>query len=187
MPRLDQAAPLALLLAALLAQPLAAETAVSPFLPPGQKKEAPPPPPPADNPLDDFEFNGIFELGDTTRVSLYDPKEKKSYWLELNKFDDSGLVARDYRSEDESILVSRSGASKRLILKNADIVVLDVSRAQPQPDKREVQTGPEAPNMESASDEEVRKRMQRVAEEIRRRRALRRQMIEERRREASSN
>ena len=86
-------------------------------------------------------------------------------------------------------MVRQNGLTRNLSLKDADIIALAETpqRAPQRAAKRATPTKatanpvrqPANPNIEAASDEEVRERMQRVAEEIRRRRALRRDIIED--------
>ncbi|HCR31666.1 MAG TPA: hypothetical protein DIV79_16810 [Opitutae bacterium] len=171
---------------------LPAQEAESPFVPPSQKVEpkAQPKTTPA-TPLDSVEFRGVTEIGGIAWVSLYDTKSKKSYRLsqEVDWEDGFQLVRYDRGSKpgEETIVVRQNGLTRNLSLKDADIIALAepplrapqraTERAAPRTATPVRQ--PANPNMEAASDEEVRERMQRVAEEIRRRRALRRDIIED--------
>lgn len=165
----------------------------SPFAPPSAKKPvaAPPKATPA-TALDSIEFRGIIEIGGTAWVSVYDPKTKKSYRLTKDELGEDGFSLVNYDTGgnpgEETIVIRQNGLTKQLSLKDADIITLkETPRQSPQRAAENVQPTPAAPvrrpapngnqNMEAASDEEVRERMQRVAEEIRRRRALRSNII----------
>jgi len=171
---------------------LAQDEPRSPFAPPGTKKpvvEAPKTTPVS--PLDSIEFRGVIEIGGTAWVSVYDPKTKKSYRLTKDELGEDGFSLVKYDTGDkpgeEKIVIRQNGLTKELSLKDADIITLkETPRQVPQRAAQTVQPNPPAPtrnpartnpNMEAASDEEVRERMQRVAEEIRRRRALRSNII----------
>ena len=126
-------------------------------------------------------------------MSLYDTKSKKSYRLSQDVDGEDGfqLVRYDRGSKpgEETILVRQNGLTRNLRLKDADIIALAetpqrapqraAQRATPTKATANPVRQPANPNIEAASDEEVRERMQRVAEEIRRRRALRRDIIED--------
>jgi len=85
-------------------------------------------------------------------------------------------------------MVRQGSMTRRLSLKDADIISLKeaprpaiqraTQRAEPGGQPQAPQGGQQPKAMEAASDEEVRERMQRVAEEIRRRRTLRRDVVE---------
>lgn len=171
---------------------LLAQEAASPFVPPSQKVEpkAAPKVTPA-TPLDSVEFRGVIEIGGVAWVSIYDTKSKKSYRLSQDVEGEDGfqLVRYDRGSKpgEETIVVRQNGLTRNLSLKDADIIAL-AATPQRAPQRAAQQTAPRRPtpvsqpanpNIEAASDEEVRERMQRVAEEIRRRRALRRDIIED--------
>ena len=165
----------------------------SPFAPPSAKKPAAAPPKavPA-TALDSIEFRGIIEIGGTAWVSVYDPKTKKSYRLTKDELGEDGFSLVNYdtggKPGEETIWIRQNGLAKQLSLKDADIITLkETPRQSPQRAAENLQRTPTVPvrrpppngnqNMEAASDEEVRERMQRVAEEIRRRRALRSNII----------
>ncbi len=164
----------------------------SPFV---RKSDAKPPAPPAKipaSPLDNIEFRGVTVIGGVAWFSLWDPKNKKSYRVSegVDGEDGFSLVSYDPGNKpgEETIVVRNSGLSKKLSLKDADIIALAAPRPVAQPATQ--QSAPRAPgpprpaqpanpSIQAASDEEVRERMQRVAEEIRRRRSLRRDIIED--------
>lgn len=174
--------------------PLNAQEAASPFVPPSQnvQPKVQPKATPA-TPLDSVEFRGVIEIGGVAWVSLYDTKSKKSYRLSQDVDGEDGfkLVRYDRGSKpgEETIVVRQNGLTRNLSLKDADIIALAETpqRAPQRAAQRPIPTTatanpvrqPANPNIEAASDEEVRGRMQRVAEEIRRRRALRRDIIED--------
>lgn len=164
----------------------------SPFAPPTVKKPVVAPKTTPVTPLDSIEFRGVIEIGGTAWVSVYDPKTKKSYRLTKDELGEDGFSLVKYDTGDgpgeETIVIRQGGLTKQLSLKDADIITLkEAPRQTPQRASESVQPTPSAPirtppangnpNMEAASDEEVRERMQRVAEEIRRRRALRSNII----------
>ena len=173
----------------------------NPFEPPGYKSRSKPVEPPKPSPVAQYELRSIMVLNGVHTFSLYDTKTKKGFWIDLNETVE-GVAISDYDKSDESVNVRSGGYSRRLKLKEAQIVALKVtppprtqsssgSRSLP----RNVPSSP--PNMvpgpppstppsevpsraaiNNLSDQEVRARMQRVAEEIRRRRAMRRTMAE---------
>ncbi|MGK0240194.1 MAG: hypothetical protein ACKVGW_02560 [Verrucomicrobiia bacterium] len=166
-----------------------AQEAKSPFMRPSKKVTAPVKKTTAASPLDSMEFNGVVEIGGVAWLSLYDPQAKKSYWLSKEEAAEDGITLEAYdkgsQRGEETIMVRQGIMTRRLSLKDADIISLKeaprpaVQRAtqragQPQAPQRAQQ--PKA--MEAATDEEVRERMQRVAEEIRRRRTLRQNVVE---------
>tara|TARA_B100000519_G_scaffold202322_1_gene220348 strand:- start:2588 stop:3178 length:591 start_codon:yes stop_codon:yes gene_type:complete len=172
--------------------PLDAQEAASPFVPPSQnvQPKVQPKATPV-TPLDSVEFRGVIEIGGVAWLSLYDTKSKKIYRLRQDVDGEDGfrLVGYDRGSKpgEETIVVRQNGLTRNLSLKDADIIALaEVPQRAPQrvtqrtaPATANPVRQPANPNIEAASDEEVRERMQRVAEEIRRRRALRRDIIED--------
>jgi hypothetical protein len=194
-----------LLLGAVLASGLSAfgqDAPENPFLPDGYKAAAKPTEPPKPSPVAQFELRSIMVLNGVHTFSLYDTKTKKGFWIDLDETVE-GVSISDYNKSDESVNVRSGGYSRRLKLKEAQIVALKVT--PPPPRKTRAPSGspdlskvpPKPPNMipgpppssppsgvpsraaiNNLSDEEVRARMQRVAEEIRRRRAMRRTMAD---------
>ncbi len=168
----------------------------SPFLPADYQQEAKAPEPVRANPLEKLELRSITNLGKVQSFSVYNTSVSKGFWIKLNETVE-GISVSDYNKGDESVLVRSGGFTRRLKLKEAKIVALAVQApvarpsvapgtsaaagtpnmtigtANPQPNGRN------APAINNLSDDEVRARMQRVAEEIRRRRAMRRQMAED--------
>lgn len=136
-------------------------------------------------PLDTFEFNGFIKVAGEIRASVFDKTTSKNVWLTLNERHDSGLMLQRFNEGDETIVITRSGVRKELKLKTPEIAPLKVAQSPAVVATSNLTTPiSESPNAES--DEEVRERMRRVAEEIRRRRAERRALIEQRRREAGN-
>jgi len=168
-----------------------AQEAKSPFVRPSKVTTAPVTKTTAASPLDAMEFNGVVEIGDVAWLSLYDPQAKKSYWLSKEEAAEDGITLEAYdkgsQPGEETIVVRQGSITRRLSLKDADIISLkEAPRPAVQRATQRAEPGgqPQAPQggqpkaMEAASDEEVRERMQRVAEEIRRRRTLRRDVVE---------
>ena len=134
-------------------------------------------------------------LGGVHTFSLFDTTSKKGFWISLGESVESVSVS-DYDGSDESVLVRGGGFARRLKLKEAKIVALKVTAPKPRPapgvaTNLTPSRGSQIANSGSAasgtanqaainnlSDEEVRARMQKVAEEIRRRRAMRRMMAD---------
>jgi hypothetical protein len=158
---------------------LAQGGARSPFSPPGAVEG----PAPSGGPLDTLELRGILAYADRTVITLYDTALLKSFTVTLNETV-NGVHVTDYQPDPGSVLVESGGKSKRITLPKPTIVALTVQPPRPPgpggpspPNVAAVQPVPGAP-MTNMSDDEVRQRMQRVAEEIRRRRAMRREQID---------
>ncbi len=154
--------------------------AQSPFLPPSAA--APAAPAPSSGPLDALEFRGVLSVADTTIVTLFNTADGKSLLVEVGQTLNGFRVA-DYRLEgpDDVVVVESGGRSRTIPMRKATIVAL-AAPPMPVPPPPGEAGGPPPPPVPGVnaqmSDEEVRQRMQRVAEEIRRRRALRRDMLE---------
>jgi hypothetical protein len=164
---------IALLPITALAQPSLLER--SPFLPPDFQRpgtapvEAPP------SPLDRLELRGITTVGGSPVFSIFDPGSSRGYWVGVNE-NFAGVTVSEFNDRDESLTVRSGPHVRTLRLKEARIVAMDTPPPPPQPAVMPpIQGGPPQENL---SDEEVRERMQRVAEEIRRRRAMRRAVID---------
>lgn len=150
-----------------------------------------PPPTPASGPvvpedavtsLDGFEFNGIMKLGGVLRISVFDSKTKKNFWLTEGELGEMGLSFQRFNDENESVVIVQGGVTKSLSLNKVKIEALKITSPPVSPvavSTPSVTSRPQGP-AEVESDEEARKRIQRVAEEIRRRRAERRKRLEER-------
>lgn len=169
-----------------------AQEAKSPFVRPSKAIRAPVQKTTAASPLDSMEFNGVVEIGGVAWLSLYDPQAKKSYWLSKEEAAEDGITLESFdkgsQRGEESITVRQGSMTRRLTLKDADIISLKeaprpaiqraTQRAAPGGEPQALQRVQQPKAMEAASDEEVRERMQRVAEEIRRRRTLRQNAVE---------
>ncbi|RME67344.1 MAG: hypothetical protein D6781_13435 [Verrucomicrobia bacterium] len=171
------------LLSAAAVGPLRAAEGRSPFLPPGfgEKKEEAPAAPSA---LDKIEFRGVLAIGDTTLITLFDASTSKSYTVELGKTVNN-ITVTDYQMTDktDTVVISQGGQSRRIELRKPKIVAL-APQANPSGGKPAAAATAAQPARNNAavqrmSDQEVRLRMQRVAEEIRRRRAMRRQALQQ--------
>lgn len=170
----------------------------SPFLPEDYTPKNKPTGPPKPSPVARYELRSIMVLGGVHTFSLFDTTNSKGFWIDLNETVE-GVTISDYQKSDESesVLVRSGGYERRLKLKEAQIVALKVTPPRPQTSstalaRRKPPSGP--PNtipgpppsgtpsraaINNLSDQEVRARMQKVAEEIRRRRAMRRTMADE--------
>lgn len=131
--------------------------------------------------LDSFQFNGMMKMNGKVRISVYDTKEKKNFWLTEGEVGELGLTFQRFDEKNESVVIVQGGINKRLNLNKVKIEALKIAPATATTNAVPAVTtarpqGPE--NVES--DEEARARIQRVAEEIRRRRAERRARLEER-------
>ena len=119
-------------------------------------------------------ISGVIEIGGVAWVSLYDTKSKKSYRLSQDVDGEDGfqLVRYDRGSKpgEETIVVRQNGLTRNLSLKDADIIALAEApqRAPQRTPQRATQRAnpttatpvrqPSNPNIEAASDEEVRER-----------------------------
>lgn len=146
-------------------------------------------------PLDTLELRGVSSLGGTTLLTLYDPNTSRGFTVELDGTV-NGFKVSDYKPEDDSVLVESGGLSKRIRLRKSQIIavtapplpptmpipgtanVTNVNPAPGQPGFNPANANAAGANTAQMSDEEVRQRMQRVAEEIRRRREMRREMLQ---------
>lgn len=154
----------------------AADEAESPFLPVGQGAAAAAP---TNSQLDTLELRGIMTIGDTTRVTIFDTSNSRSFNVGLDELVNNWKVASVDRAND--VVVVESGAqSRRVAMRKPRIVAVAAAPAAPMPAPArpdQAQPPPGSPNAQ-LSDAEVRDRMARVAEEIRRRRQMRREALE---------
>jgi len=139
-------------------------------------------PAPAASPLDTLELRGVMTLGDTTIITLFDTASSKSTVVQLGGTA-NGLTVSDFQSSDDSVLVQSAGRERRVKIRKAQIITMVAPPPVPvpQPGTPQVAGGQPPPTPSPAGavgDEEVRQRMQRVAEEIRRRREMRREIME---------
>ncbi len=138
--------------------------------------------PAAPTSLDSFQFNGMTMWKGRARVSVFDTKENKSYWLDEGQLNELGLSFQRLDWENATVVLAQGGLNKKLSLNKVKIEPLKISTPRTLP------AGPPAPSNVSRAqptsnvetDEEARARIQRVAEEIRRRRAERRKQLENR-------
>jgi hypothetical protein len=169
----------ALALASASSNPVLAEED-NPFARPGSAVVGPPSAP---SPLDTLEFTGVTTIGGMTVVTLRNTTDSKSVNVPLGSTV-NGYTARDYRSDDGSVLVQSGGRERRVQFKKAQIVTMvappPVAMPVPQPGIPVVAAPPPLPAGAAGAggDDDVRARMQRVAEEIRRRREMRRDAME---------
>lgn len=158
---------------------------VNPFL--SAKPDAPDVPqqqPPSS--LDSYEFNGYMIVGGVVKACVTDKSKGKTFWLELDGPLVRDIQLRRFDPKSGRITLGYGKESKTLEMKKPEIVSVRVAVPAP-PVAGPPPSGPPGPpgsravsNRENESDEEVRERMKRMAEEIRRRRAMRRQLVEER-------
>lgn len=163
----------------------AADAPANPFAPPGHG--APPPAPPAPSILDKIEFRGILTIGDTTLVTLFDTSTSKSFTVEIGETRND-IKVTDYRmtNDADTVQITQGAESKRISLRKPKIVAMAAQPVAPPPGGAQPAQGASAaetaqsanPGIAKMSDQEVRQRMQRVAEEIRRRRAMRREALQ---------
>ncbi|MBC2604476.1 hypothetical protein [Pelagicoccus albus] len=157
------------------------QTDFNPFLTPAADPNANKETPPPVTTLDSFQFNGIMRMGGTVRISVFDAKENRNYWLSEGEMNDVGIEFRRLDEKNETVVISKGSEKKKLSLNKVKIEPLKLTgNATPatQPaSTRMVSNRPQGP-AKVESDEEARARIQRVAEEIRRRRAERRQKLE---------
>lgn len=149
------------------------------------KDAAPVEAPVTNSSLDRIEFRGVMATGSETLVVLFDTTKSRSTVLKLNESVD-GLKVTEYQPENERVRVESGKDWKWVDLLQAKVVAAAVpppprpaNPTGPQPPAPQVNGGQPTGAITQVSDEEVRDRMQRVAEEIRRRRALRRQALQE--------
>lgn len=152
----------------------------SPFVPEGYeppqpRQERPPPPPRPEpprgpQPLDRLEFRGLTKLGGKLAFSLFDPIEKRSFWIGIGQ-SEAGFSVVEFKEREDAVVVTHDGRTRTVALHESQVQVLPDTAA---PAVRRT-TATERP-AEAVDPEE---RMQNLAEEIRRRREVRRALIEE--------
>lgn len=163
-----------------------AQDAPSPFMAPRAKEVPVEDSKPVANPLDHMEFDGYMSMNGKTLISIYNRKDRRSYWVEVNTKNAEGFEIASFEprsSGGEDIIVLKFGGNtKRIQLKNSDILTLAPVSGPPASATtsvtRQTPTRTNGKAIDKESDEEVRERMKRVAEEIRRRRAMRRSLID---------
>ncbi|MBE2216027.1 MAG: hypothetical protein IAE82_19290, partial [Opitutaceae bacterium] len=140
--------------------------------------------PAAPSPLDTLELRSLMTMSGTTVVTLFNTADNRSIMVPLGSTV-NGLTVSDYQSADDSVLVQSGGRERRVKIRKAQIVAMvappPVPPPQPQPAGAVVAGAPPPPPGQPGAamgDEEVRARMERVAQEIRRRREMRREIME---------
>lgn len=153
---------------------------VSPFATPSiQVNNGPAVQPAAPTSLDQFQFNGIMVMYGKVRISLFDSKENKSFWIHQGQLGEYGVSFQRFDEDNETVVIAQGGIQKKLALNKVKIEPLQISQNRPAPMVTSAPVRPQV-NGNTESDEEARARIQRVAEEIRRRRAERRKQLEDR-------
>lgn len=150
----------------------------NPFARPGATAAAPAA---AAGPLDTLELRGVTVLGERTIVTLFDTATSRSTVVALGSTV-NGLTVSDYQRGDDSVRVESGGRERRVQIKKAQIVTMATPPPAAVPPPGVPQgMGPQGPGAgppAAVDDQEVRARMERVAQEIRRRREMRRQIME---------
>jgi hypothetical protein len=152
----------------------------SPFMPlAAPVVEAPP-----SNQLDRYELRGVSSLGGTAMFSVFDNATGRSFWLRQGDTVE-GISVQHYDPGSEAVTLAGSGQTKRLQLKEAQIVTMATPPPQPT-----MQVPPSMPQPGGAggvvaggaraqpSEQEINERRQAIVEELRRRRALRQQALQ---------
>lgn len=153
----------------------------SPFLPedyvPQQEQRRPPPPPPpppprGPQPLDQLEFRGMTTFGGKTEFSLFDPSQKRSFWIGIGQ-SGGGFQVAEFNERDQAIVVKHDGRTRTISLKESQVEALPAAAppAAPREGQRQRET--------AAQPQDQEERMKNLQEEIRRRREVRRALVEE--------
>ncbi|MDQ8187339.1 hypothetical protein [Pelagicoccus sp. SDUM812002] len=132
--------------------------------------------------LDRFQFNGLMVMNGNVRISLFDSKENKSFWIRQGQLGEYGISFQRFDEESETVVIAQAGMQKKLSLNKMKIEPLKIAPPRTPPVVPPAVGNVTRPTTSSSveTDEEARARIQRVAEEIRRRRAERRKQLEER-------
>lgn len=125
--------------------------------------------------LDRYELRGVASFNGVPTFSVYDTTNNRGYWIPLNSSQD-GIRIASYDASREAVVIEGEGASKRLVLKEAQIQTMTVAVPPPQAVPGVVQGTPlpAAPGAIN-TEQEMAERRQRIIEELRRRRAARQQ------------
>lgn len=133
--------------------------------------------------LDAFQFSGIWKMGGEIRISVYDTKEQRGYWLKEGELGALGLSFQRFDPDNKTVVLVQGVVTKKLSLNKVKIEPLKIASSAPSNNSAPT-TRPSPPpsvgNARTETDEEARARIQKVAEEIRRRRAERRKQLENR-------
>jgi hypothetical protein len=120
--------------------------------------------------LDRLEFRGLTKLGGKLAFSLFDPTEKRSFWIGVGQ-SEAGFAVVEFNEREDAVVVTHDGRTRTVSLHESQVQVLPDTAPPPvRP------TGATERPTETVDPEE---RMQNLAEEIRRRREVRRTLIEE--------
>lgn len=125
-----------------------APTRASPFVP--AAKQTPPPAVEVDPELEALELAGISIIGDEQRFNLVDTRSKKSFWIVPGTVE-NGIVIQSYDPETDTVLVRRGKFSKRLGLRQSQIVAVDDSSGKPPP----IKTAPGVPDVKVPGVDEI--------------------------------
>lgn len=132
--------------------------------------------------LDGFEFNGIMEMRGKLRISIYDTRESRNYWITEGQLAPNGVSFQRFDDESKTVVIVQGGVSKKLALNEVKIESLRPVAINPGPGPAttsQAAVGSARPQPNAETDEQARIRIQRVAEEIRMRRAERRKQLEQ--------
>lgn len=77
-----------------------------------------------------IEFRGFCILGNTTHFSIYDKKDKKSYWITQNE-SEGGIRVSKFDKLSQSVIVSMNGRSERVTLMSASNDPIPVAVSTP--------------------------------------------------------
>lgn len=154
----------------------------SPFMPlSAPVVEAPP-----SNQLDRYELRGVSSLGGIAMFSIFDNATGRSFWVRQGETVE-GIGIQHYDIASETVTLAGSGQTKRLQLREAQIVTMAVAPPQatmqaqpaiPQPGGMTTGGPPGGPPRAQPSEQEINERRQAIVEELRRRRALRQQALQ---------
>lgn len=125
--------------------------------------------------LDRYELRGVASFNGVLTFSVYDTTNNRGYWIPLNSSQD-GIRVSSYDDSREAVVIEGEGATKRLVLKEAQIQTMTVAAPPPAAPPGVVQGSPlpAAPGAIN-TEQEMAERRQRIIEELRRRRAARQQ------------
>lgn len=172
---------LAIVLSLLAVPGLAAKNLVdnSPFIPEGWRPPEPrpvrpvPPPrperPPGPQPLDQIEFRGMAKLGGNLEFSLFDPTEKRSFWIGVGK-SEGGFSVVEFNEAEGAVVVRHDGRTRTITLRESKVQAME--ETPPPRTRAEILA-------ERRADQPVdrEERMRELAEQIRNRRVARRAIL----------
>lgn len=73
-----------------------------------------------------IEFRGFYTLGKITQFSIYDKKDKKSYWISQNQ-SEGGIRVNNFDKHSKSVTISMNGRTERLTLMSASNTSIPVA------------------------------------------------------------